>query len=521
MTWFRDQTEGDLTIGEGNTWTGNSSLAESALSSGETIWIADLDTVSKVKRDIAPPNPGLHCGCAVPVRVLGKITGILEFYSPENQKLDAYMVQVLSGLAAQLSLFIEQEHAEKALRQSEERLALVIQGSNDGIWDWDITSGQAYFSPRWKSMLGYEDHEIANTFAAWVNLQHPEDRPKVEAAIRTYFAGETSKYELEHRLRHKDGSYRWVLARGVVLRDNCGKPVRMAGSHVDLTDRKLAAERLEQACAKLAARETVLKRIVRDLHVSHRELKKAQMHLIQAAKLESVGTLAAGVAHEVKNPLQTILMGVDYLCRRIPAEARESQEALEDMRDAVQRANSIIGELLVFSRETDFQTRPESLNAVIDRSLHLLTTDFVAAHTEIVRHLDGNLPLARMDPTKIQQVFINLFQNAIQAMPRGGTLTLTTRSRRVESAAKPAEGLFRRFNPGDLLVVAEVADTGHGIPEVHLERVFDLFFTTKPTGVGNGLGLSIAKKIVDLHGGEIQIRNLPTGGVSVTVALKV
>ena len=188
------------------------------------------------------------------------------------------------------------KRADQALRESEERLALVIRGSNDGIWDWNLITNETYFSPRWKSMLGFEDHEIENRFSSWEQLIHPDDRDAALARLRAYFAGELPVYELEHRLRHKDGSYRWILARGVVLRDSSGKPLRMAGSHLDVTELKNAAERLKQA---------------------NRELKETQGQLIQAARFESMGTLAAGVAHEVKNPLQTILMGLYYLSQKL------------------------------------------------------------------------------------------------------------------------------------------------------------------------------------------------------------
>jgi PAS domain S-box-containing protein len=516
-TWSR----APLAMPELNGSPRNSPLARSAWSSGEPVWIPELDLAPELRGEIAPPGSGMHCGCAIPVRATGEVVGVLEFYNPDAQKSDPHMLQVLSGLAGQISLFIEQERAEQALRQSQERLALVIKGSNDGIWDWDISTGQTYFSPRWKSMLGYGEDEIENTFAAWEQLVHPDDRERAVACVRAYFEGKTASYELEHRLRHKDGSYRWILARGVARRDAEGKPLRMAGSHVDLTERKLAAERLEQTCGKLAAREVALKKILRQLRASHRALKEAQLHLIQAAKLESVGTLAAGVAHEVKNPLQTILMGLDFVCQRVSSDDRDLTDTLADMRDAVKRASSIIRELLVFSSDTEFQTRPEDLNRLIERSLRLLNTGLVASQTEVVRNLDPQLPRVAIDDNKIQQVFINLFLNAIQAMPGGGTLTLTTRTVRLDGAATAQSPLFRKFESGNMLVVAEVEDTGHGIPEDALPQVFDPFFTTKPPGVGTGLGLSIAKKIVDLHGGEIQIRNRPAGGVGVAVAFKV
>lgn len=141
----------------------------------------------------------------------------------------------------------EQKKADKALRESEERYALAIQGSNDGIWDWNVKTNVVYFSPRWKNMLGYKEDEFPDNFKAWEEHVHPDDIERAKQTIKDYFEGKTQVYELEHRLRHKDGTYRWILAKGMAVRDKYGNPYRMIGSHTDLTERKKLEEEIYKA----------------------------------------------------------------------------------------------------------------------------------------------------------------------------------------------------------------------------------------------------------------------------------
>jgi len=415
----------------------------------------------------------------------------------------------------------ELQQQKEALRMSEERLELVIEGSNDGIWDWNVETNEVYFSPRWKGMLGYDDHEIANTFSSWEGLLHPDDRERAMFVLRRYLGNETPFYQIEHRLRHKDGTYRWILSRGVARRDETGKPVRMAGSHVDLTELKKAEQDLLRANRDLHQSQTHLKTALADLGASHAQLEKTQLELIQAAKLESVGTLAAGVAHEVKNPLQIILMGLDYLDQRLAGVEEDTIVTLHDMRDAALRADAITRELLKFSTATEFDPAPADLTGVLERSLWLLRTDLNRAGVTLVKHLAEKLPPVLIDTPKIQQVLINVINNSLQAMNYKGTLMITTTTNRLENVLPERRQSPCLIEPAEEVVILKIHDSGPGIPDDLLLRIFDPFFTTKAVGAGSGLGLSVVKKIIELHRACIHIQNSPSGGAEVILAFAI
>jgi signal transduction histidine kinase len=254
---------------------------------------------------------------------------------------------------------------------------------------------------------------------------------------------------------------------------------------------------------------------------THEELKAAQMSLIQNAKLESVGRLAAGVAHEVKNPLAVLQLGVDYLSNTVKADPA-LQETVQDMEDAIRRADSVIKGLLDFSRSEQLTLASCDLNGILDETLLLVKHELTRNHVAVERDPEANLPPVHLDRNKIKQVFINLFMNAIQAMGSdGGTLGVRTRRQRLTAEqASWSGGAAGGFHAGDDVVAVDVEDTGTGIAEDKLDKLFDPFFTTKAVGSGTGLGLSVSLKIIELHGAAIRIANRKPRGAAAQIIFK-
>jgi signal transduction histidine kinase len=246
------------------------------------------------------------------------------------------------------------------------------------------------------------------------------------------------------------------------------------------------------------------------------------MQLIEAEKMQTVGRLAAGVAHEVKNPLAVLQMGIGFLTKQTAVDDSRVSFVLKEMGEAVDRADGVVSDLLEFASPKELELEETDIEPLIRQSLRFVRHELNATKVSVVTNFAGRLPTCRLDRNKMKQVLVNLFVNASHAMPEGGTLTVSTQCHQL-LADEEAGGVIRpgtQFRAGDTVFVIEIADTGTGIPSDQLSRVFDPYFTTKPTGKGNGLGLTVTKTIIDLHGGRVQIANRIPSGVIVTLTLR-
>ena len=378
------------------------------------------------------------------------------------------------AIAALLRQLKRVETGERALRESEERYALAMEGANEGHWDWDIATDRLFLSPKMKMLEGRSDHSVITTRAKWRELTiiHPSDMPRVDGALADHFEGRTPRYECEYRIRQSNGQWCWVLARGRCLRDATGKPYRFVGSAMDVSGQKQAQTDKEQLEAQLR----------------------------QSQKMEAIGTLAGGIAHDFNNILGAIL-GYGELAHQHAAEGSALRRYMDNVMHAAGRAKALVDRILGFSRSGLGEREPVNVQSVVEETLELLQASLPAAIRLETRLEAGNAAVIG-DATHLHQVAMNLCTNAVQAMPQGGVLSVSLE--RLESSEGRAHLRGKALPPGPYVRLV-VSDTGTGIAPEVFERMFDPFFTTKTVGEGTGLGLSLVHGIVTDVGGAIDV----------------
>lgn len=262
------------------------------------------------------------------------------------------------------------------------------------------------------------------------------------------------------------------------------------------------------------------KKAEEELRVAYNRLQEMQDVLIQAEKLNAIGQLASGVAHEVRNPLGIVMQGINYLEKTISVKDKDAFETLSMIEDSTRRADRIIISLLDFSRATRLKLHPEDINVVLEKSLELVRAEF--KDVEVIRETEKKLSKVFIDKNKLEQVFINVFLNAVQAMQKKGKLTVRSYEYMFKEG-KPKVGKRKddHFKTGEKVVIVEIEDNGIGISEENQKKVFDPFFTTKGSSEGSGLGLSVSRNIVMMHKGLIEIKSKVGKGTKVTITLKV
>lgn len=386
----------------------------------------------------------------------------------------------------------EQRRDAARLARHEQELSLTIRGAALGLWDWTVGSGTVRVNDRWASMLGYRVEDIEPHLDSWRALVHPDDWPAVEGALLPHLRGETDSYRCEHRMRHRDGHWIWVLDAGqVVERDAAGKPVRALGIHLDVTDRHLALEALEASRREL------------ELRVQERTAELAQATAQARSANEAKTAFLANISHEIRTPMNAIV-GLARLLSRAETEPAQI-ERISKIEGAAEHLMTLMGDLLDLSKieagRMTLEQLPLALPDLLEQSLGLFAPQVQAKG--IALRLEAPPMPARLlgDPTRLRQAVLNLVGNAVKFTQRGEVVL------QVSVVDEDEQAVRLRF---------EVRDTGPGVPPEVAQRLFQPFeqggASTARRHGGTGLGLAITKRIAEMMDGEVGLSSEPGHG---------
>ncbi len=417
---------------------------------------------------------------------------IIILFTIMNRTLKRQVAQRTKALEAELE---ERKRVQQHLKSSEERYDMALRAVSDGLWDWDLKTNNVYFSPRYFEMLGYESNDLPQAYETWAMLLHPEDRERAEKVVKTYIKNFSKNdrntfFSLEFRMRTKDGQWKWILSRGkVAVTAEDGTPLRLIGTHVDITEQK----------------------------------KTAQV-MVQTEKMMSVGGLAAGMAHEINNPLAGILGAVQNIKNRIYTDIEKNTSAakecdtdlehirkyfahrgitsmLESIQTAGVRASTIVQNMLQFSRKSNKNIEFHNLAVLLDKTVELAASDYSLKNDYdfkkviIKREYEPEVAKICCLGNEIQQVFLNILKNGAEAMA-GKNYTTTSPM------------FLLRVKNGENEIIVEIEDNGPGMDEEVRKRIFDPFYTTKDVGKGTGLGLSVSYFIItEQHSGTMEVES--------------
>jgi two-component system, cell cycle sensor histidine kinase and response regulator CckA len=381
------------------------------------------------------------------------------------------------GIMCTMQDVTNRKRDEGALRESEARFRQIAENIREVFWlaEPDL-SRIVYVSPAYEAIWGRAVKRLYANPNDWLNAIHVDDRERVMASAAAQIL--SGNYEAQYRIVRPDGQVRWIHDRGFPVRDDAGNMIRFAGFAEDVTQRLQLEDELRQT-----------------------------------QKMESLGMLAGGVAHDFNNVLAVIASCNGLLAEDIPTDA-PNRELADEIEAAVNRAAALTRQLLAFSRKQVTEPRVVDLNAIVNETCKMLRR-MVGEDVMLSTSLDPDLGRARVDPGYLVQVLMNLAVNARDAMPRGGTLTLTTRNAVIDEHHVRRHPCAKRGRA----TLIEVSDTGTGMPPDVVARIFEPFFTTKAHGKGTGMGLAVVHGIVDQAGGLIEVDSLLGIGTTFRVYL--
>jgi PAS domain S-box-containing protein len=398
-------------------------------------------------------------------------------YAPDGE---TYIVEASVDITARRAV-------EERLRAEKERLELAAVAAGLGLWDWDVTTNEVFLSPAWKAQIGYRDDELQNDFKTWCSLMHP-DEVDVLDSVSGYMGspGSEHRYVNEFRLRSKDGSYRWIAGHGLVLRDKEGRPMRVTGYHVDITERVLRERREETLRQELVTRIDELKRLEEELRKSNADLARASTHKDQ---------FLTTMSHELRTPMNAVLGQAEILLEGIygPLDA-DKREAVETIMASGRHLLSLINDVLDVAKldagVLELALEPTALGAVCEEALRLVREQARRKEIKLSFTTVGAPVDVLADRRRLRQILLNLLSNAVKFTERGGTVELVVQAL-------------------DARAQISVKDTGSGISKEEQDLLFRPFMQLdgglNRKSEGTGLGLALVQKLTELHDGTVSV----------------
>ena len=446
-----------------------------AIGTKRTVFVSDMTSDPRfASASDVGPRSGLKSWWSWPIITFSsEVVGAFAIYGSAPGAPQERHTSIMSTLVRFAALAIEHTRNQRTTKDMLDRYHLVAEASTNVIYDWNLRNNHLEWSPRMKQVFGYDQ---ALSFDWWESCLHPSDRDRVVTALQDALIERRRTWGETYRFRRQGGSWATVIDRGHLLFDDAGIPSRLIGEMSD---------------------------------VSGQHLLQARLALTE--RLASVGTLAAGVAHEINNPLAWITSNLQFALEelaRVKLETSlmsldEVSEALNDARTGADRVSTIVRDLKVFSRAPDEQTGLVDVRRVLESAVTMARNEI--RHRANLERRFADVPLVKGNEGKLSQVFLNLLINAAHAVPEGDVSNQSI----VVSTGEDKDGN----------AVVSVRDTGRGIAADVLPQIFDPFFTTKPVGQGTGLGLAICHTIVSSLGGSIQVESAPGRGSTFKVTL--
>jgi PAS domain S-box-containing protein len=368
----------------------------------------------------------------------------------------------------------ERKRVEEALRESEELYRSFVQGFQGIAFRGRINFSPIFFHGAVEEISGYTEDEFINGDPRWDQVIHPDDLPTISESSEKIGSVPDYSAEREYRIIRKDGDIRWVHEIIQNLCDRSGKPIMVQGAIYDVTDRKRAEE----------------------------EKSKLEAKLQQVHKMEALGTLAGGIAHEFNNILWIIIGNTELALYEIPKK-HTSRQTLEEILKACLHAEAVVKQILTFSRQAEVEKRPLQIGKVVEEGLDLLRASLPTT-IEISRKIECPSGTIIADSTQIHQVLINLCTNAAHAMrEKGGVLEVGVVALELDA---DTVAQYPDLTPGSYLTLS-VSDMGHGMDNKIIDRIFEPYFTTKGSAEVTGMGLAVVHGIVKSHGGVIGVQS--------------